>query len=457
MMRNTVDTKAGKRPGVTSAEVHASAGDHDRRRTVAYRALLLFTAFYYLRPEDYIPGLDVIPWVKISGGIALLALIFGIMGKGKVKLPAEIKFLLLLFTQMVLAIPFAVWRGGAFAVVFEKFSKAVIVAVLISMIVGRMAELRRLLWIQAASVAVVTFASVVIGHHYFGRLYGASNGILENPNDLAINIAINFPLCLAFLLGARGPVRKGVWAIAVLIMLYAVVATYSRSGLIALIVTVLVCVWEYGVKGRRVYLVAIAGLLAVVALAVALVTPHYTTRVKSIFAGNIEGSGDRGSLEARGALLKQSISLALHHPIFGIGPGNFPIIAENDWRVAHNSYTEIAAEAGFPALILFLLALAWAFKNVRRVRKAQSYAADRELQLFTGALWASLAAYIVSAGFASTEYNLFPYFMIAYTSALYRIAYAPQDVDGPHPTDGRRNGSDRRYGTKSKRELAWTR
>jgi putative inorganic carbon (HCO3(-)) transporter len=450
-MRDTLNTGTKWKPGTANARLPSIAAEPRGLQAVGYIALLVFTAFYYLRPEDFVPGLNLIPWAKITGGIALFALILEILGKGKVKFPMEIKFLLLLFVQMTLAIPFAVWRGGAFNVVFEKFSKAVIVAMLISMIVSKLTELRRLLWIQAAAVAVVTVASVLIGRHYFGRLYGASNGILENPNDLAINIAINSPLCLAFLLGARGLVKKGIWTIALLIMMYAVVATYSRSGLIALLVTGLVCLWEYGVKGRRVYLVAVAGLLALVSLAVALMTPNYPARVESIFAGNIQDSGDRGSLQARGTLLKESIMLALHNPILGIGPGNFQVIAENDWRVAHNTYTEIAAEAGLPALILFVLALAWAFRNIRRVRKAPGYSADKELQLFTSALWASLAAYIVSACFASTEYNLFPYFMIAYTSALYRIAYAPQAADSES------DSTERRHGTKPKRELAWIR
>src|SRR5579864_3099923 len=78
-------------------------------RALGFYALLLFGAFYYLRPEDYIPGLNVIPWAKITGGIALFALIIEIVATGKLKLPAEIKLLILLFGQMTLAIPFAVW------------------------------------------------------------------------------------------------------------------------------------------------------------------------------------------------------------------------------------------------------------------------------------------------------------------------------------------------------------
>src|SRR5437899_9692326 len=45
------------------------------RAGVAYGALIVFSFLYYARPEDVIPGLSLIPWGKISGGIALLALI----------------------------------------------------------------------------------------------------------------------------------------------------------------------------------------------------------------------------------------------------------------------------------------------------------------------------------------------------------------------------------------------
>jgi len=107
-----------------------------------------------------------------------------------------------------------------------------------------------------------------------------------------------------------------------------------------------------------------------------------------------------------------------------VGPGNFPAATES-WRVTHNTYTELSAEGGFPALILFVVILGLAFRNVRRVRKTDQYGASKKIQLFTSAMWAGLAAYVVGAAFASTEYELFPYFMVAYTSVLYRLASKP--------------------------------
>jgi O-antigen ligase len=389
---------------------------------MAYNALLLFTFLYYTRPEDLIPGLSSIPLEKIIGGIALVALISTFASGGmKRKLPLELKLLLVLFLHLALTIPFAFWKGGAFVVVFEKFPKAIIVAFLVTMLVDRFDQLRRLLWVQAASLVVTTVSSIVIHHTDNGRLIGALGGIFENPNDLAINISINFPLCLGFLLAARGAGRKLVWGVGVLAMLLGVVMTYSRSGLIAMVVAGGICLWEFGVKGKRVYLLAVAGILSVVGIGFLIASPHYLARVESLFRGNIAGSADKGSLEARKRLLIDSAMEAIHHPLFGVGPGNFGA-ATGTWHVTHNSYMEFASEGGFPALILFVAILYLASRNLKKTRLLPAYREDPELRLFTGALWASLAAFLVGALFASFEYHLFPYFMVAYTSVLYRLA-----------------------------------
>jgi len=238
-------------------------------------------------------------------------------------------------------------------------------------------------------------------------------------------------LCLTFFFFTRGAGKKLFWLICLLGMLYAVVATYSRSGLMAMIVSVLVCLWEFGVRGKRFPMIILAGVIGIVGVGIGISTPNYVTRVKSLFLGNIEGSGDNGSLEARRELLKESIRLSFQHPLFGVGPGNFPAATEF-WRVSHNTYTELSAEGGFPALILFVVILGLAFRNVRRLRKTEQYSRSREIQLFTSAMWAGLAAYVVGAAFASTEYELFPYFMVAYTSVLYRLASLPvQEAESP--------------------------
>jgi len=380
--------------------------------------LVAFSWLYYYRPEDFIPGLSYIPMAKITGLLGLVALLVG-MADGKTKVPPAVKFLWLLVLQMAICVPFAIWRGGAFSTVMDKFSKTAVVAMLISMAVVTVKELRKLLWIQVSAVALVVFFSILLRHTKDGRLEGIQKSILENPNDLAINIAISFPLGLAFLLRARG-FKKVIWAIGLAFMALGIVLTYSRSGLMAFILSLGVCVWEYGIKGKRRYIVWVTAVLLLGGLGLALTSSHYRARVESILAGNIEGSGDKGSLEARKALLKKSIMVAVTHPLFGVGPGCF-VLVDKGWVVAHNTYTELAAEAGFPAILLFLLALRAALKNVALVKKSAKYRDDPEFRIFTQALGAGLVAYLMGACFASTEYNLYPYFLIGYTCAMVRI------------------------------------
>ncbi len=407
------------------AAVRPQATVSDKRSTFAFNTVLAISVLYYARPEDVIPGFGIIPMVKIAGGLAFLALIVAMSKKRDIKkLPLETKLLLVLLCHMIIGIPFAYWSGGAFQTVFTKFSKGVIVALLVTMLVTGLDQLRKLLWIQAASLAFMTLASIR-SHDPHGRMTGVLGGVFENPNDLAINIALNWPICLGFFLLADKAWKKAIWAAAMFIMVMGVVLTYSRSGFIALLICGVVSLYEFGIKGKRMHLLALAGasvvLLALAAPVFGLYPKIWMARMESTVLGNVANSYDKGSKEARTELLRMSLKEMAHHPLFGVGAGNFQIFG--GWHVAHNTYTEFGAEAGLPALFLFICILARSLYNLRRVEKSQRYKEDLELRVLNGAMWASCAAYLVGAFFSDTEYELFPYFMVAYTSVLYHIAY----------------------------------
>jgi putative inorganic carbon (HCO3(-)) transporter len=424
-----------------------------QRAKGAYLALLFLSGLYFSRPEDVIPGLGIIPLAKIAGGIALVALILSLMsGKVKEKLAPEVKYLLVFFGWYCITIPFAFWRGGAFTTVMTRLSKGVIAALLVAVLVRELWQLRRLIWVQAAAVSAMTVISVAVHHTKGGRLMGAMGGIFENPNDLAINIAMNWPLCVAFFFLARG-LKKALWAGVILIMLVGVELTYSRSGFLAIALAGVLVMWEFAIQGRRFYLIFLAGFLGV---AILVASPgHYAERLASIVTGQEEASMDRGSREARKQLLYESVRTAVHHPVFGVGAGNFEVVS-GTWRVAHNTYTEIAAEGGFPALILFLLVIYRTFFNLRQVRKSDVYRRDSETRILSGGLWVSVVAYLVSAFFASTEYSMYPYFLVAYTTALYQITRAQSRMT--EEKDGARTGiaGQRGYG-KRRAELVGSR
>ena len=422
-----------------------------QKDSFAFRALLFFSFVYYARPEDVIHPLQYIPIARIAGILALLALIMGLSNpQGKMRFPLELKLLFLLFLQMCLSIPFAFWRGGSFYVVFSEFSRAVIVAVLVGMLVGTLPQLRKLLFVQVTAVSFMAVSSIVVHNVTNGRLYGAMGGIFENPNDLADNIAVNLPVCLAFFLCARKGASKLFWCCCMLAMVYVVYATYSREGFLALAVGAILCVWEFGIKGRRIHLVALSAMLLVVFVVAA--PSSYYTRLASTITGQGEEAMDKGSREARKDLLTRSLEMMAAHPLLGVGPGNFEYLSGSSAK-AHNTYTQLGAEAGVPALILFLLILWAAHRNLRTVQQSTIYKEDNEFRVLTGGLVASLGAYIVTGFFASTPYHLFPYFLVAYTTGLYRTAYPfgrMQKRSGANLNVGASNASD------GNKDVAWS-
>jgi putative inorganic carbon (hco3(-)) transporter len=402
---------------------------------LAYGGSLLFVIVYYIRPSDWFPAAAIIPFAKITAVLALGGFVLVLLERGGVlHLPKAMIAVVLLFAHLCLTIPFAFWRGGSFQVVIMEFSKVVLIAVSLFVVITTKARLRKMLFVQAAAVTAMTMLSatgrsrLLLRHEAFGnRVQGVEGGVFENPNDLAFIIALTFPLCFAFMLRSSGLLRKAFWAVGLVLMVYTVMVTYSRGGLIALVVSAGVTLWEFGVKGRRHHVILLTALAAIF-LVFAGSPANYAERVKTIFDPD---SDPTGSSQARRELFNQSVDMTLHHPLFGVGPGNFEVVS-GTWHVTHDSYTQLSSEGGIPALLLFLIILWLAFSNVRHAQRI--IPRESELGLLASALRASLAAFVVGALFASAPYQFFPYFLFGFASATYQIALLEQGPQSPPTT-----------------------
>lgn len=409
--------KVASQPRIPVARVY-------ERSEFGYWVMVVFSFLYYFRPGDTIRGVAVLHPARITAVFAVMALL---MGANKIRLkqlPAEIKIIFAMFGWMVLTIPFASWRGGSFQQVFFEFSKALIVTLTLIVTVTRKVELRRLMLVQALGVALMTSAAVIANNRMQGRLAGVGDAMLSNPNDLAINVALNWPLCLLFLITVRGMAAKLFWAVSMLVMVYALIETYSRAGFLALIVAIVFCLWEFGIRRKKVYVLGVAFICLMATVAVA--PGNYIARLETLLGKFQEGDYDRGSAEARYELLIQSLKVTATHPVFGVGPGNFPSYT-GLWRVTHNTYTQFSSECGIPVLLLFLLLMRRVFLNLRYLRRVPRSPDTEELHLYTSALMASFGAYLLGAFFSSTGYELFPYYMVVYTTLLYRLTLAEQE------------------------------
>jgi putative inorganic carbon (HCO3(-)) transporter len=382
----------------------------------AYASLLLFMAIYCARPEDWIPGLSILPLAKMAGVLALLALMFS-LGQIRSSLPREVVYLILLFGQLFLAAAMSpVWRGGAVQLTLD-FGKVILIVIVIYLSVNEVERLRRLIFIQATAVAVIAAVAVWKGHLLGGRLEGTLGANYSDPNDLALAIIISLPFCLALLLLSRDGLPKVAWALAILVMLYTVFLTASRGGFISLIVAAAVLLWEFAIRGHRRYLLTLAVLVGVILWQFSSET--LVGRLQGTFNPKQGTAASYDSAATHQQLFWRSVEITKAHPLFGVGPGNFQELS-GSWHVTHNSFTQMSAEGGVPALVLYVLILWRGFKNLRATKRLARRRA--ELCLLARALLASLAGYVAGSVFLSVGYALFPYFLVAYTTALFGIA-----------------------------------
>jgi O-antigen ligase len=255
-------------------------------------------------------------------------------------------------------------------------------------------------------------------------LTGAVNGIYANSNELALILVLTLPLCIAFALRTGSALRKALWGSAALLMVYISMLTGSRAGLIALILSGSICLWEFGIRGKRYSLFLVAGALSLALMLFASGT--VTERFDAMFTDEPMAGDSRSahtSAEQRQELLWKSLAVTMEHPLFGIGPGNFKSISGN-WHDQHNSYTQMSSEGGLPAFALYSLLLWCSLENLRRTKRL--VAPESEHALFAMALRGSLYGFMIGSFFSYSAYQFFPYFLVGYSSALVAIAEAKE-------------------------------
>jgi O-antigen ligase len=109
------------------------------------------------------------------------------------------------------------------------------------------------------------------------------------------------------------------------------------------------------------------------------------------------------SARGRFEILKTGLHIAASHPVLGVGIGcyreaNNRYAPQLGARDAHNTYVSLAAETGFPGLLLWLGLVGSVLARVRR-RREHPVADDRMIQVFW--IKRALIGFLVAGFFAS--------------------------------------------------------
>jgi O-antigen ligase len=135
----------------------------------------------------------------------------------------------------------------------------------------------------------------------------------------------------------------------------------------------------------------------------------------------IVNEGEGGSASSRRNELKRSLLVAARHPLVGIGMGNYlPRSTYN--QASHNAYTQVAAEIGIPAMIIYILFITTALKRLRKVEGATSRERRKSRYYYLSVgLQGSLVGYMVCSFFASVAFLWYVYYLVAFSLCLARI------------------------------------
>jgi len=387
----------------------------DPRQRLPFAALLFLVALFFLRPWDHLPALAAVRpmllMTVVTVGLYLLS-------RPRIEFLAvrPVKLLLALLAVMYFSVVFSYWPSKSLAVATE-YMKQIALFVLIVNMVTTIDRLKKLSAVMVGccalhgGFALANYASA--GHDQFK---GITKGNFEDPNDLALTLVLMLPIALWLSSVVRSSaVRLAAYGSAMLLV-GGVVATQSRGGLMALVAAAAVMVLS---QGRERWGATLLALVAAVAIAVVVLPAEVFDRYATI----TEYQKDESAM-TRLAIWKSGARMFADHPLTGVGAGAFEIVygesyidrkvAGNTWRVAHNSYIQVAAELGIFGLAIWVAIVSWAFLSLLRSRRLlmdDTFGNTGELQIehlrkWNAALLASIVGFLVGAVFLSRGYDL---------------------------------------------------
>jgi O-antigen ligase len=341
------------------------AGKADKGNT-GLNIYLLFVVSWFLHLPARLPILGVIRFDLLL--VALLT-VMALSQRTRREPPVgkTSKLLLVLMAYAVLTIPFVEWPGSVVKIGFPNLIKAVVFYYFTVAFVKTEQDLRRFVTVFVACQVLRVLeplymnltqgywgseASMLGGAEFLYRLSGSPYDIV-NPNGLAAIVCTALP----FLYYMQGLSTKWRWAFVLFTpaLLYALMLTGSRSGLLALVIIYLAVVIK---SKKRAVLIVFGIILGVVGFA--SLSPNMQDRYLSTI-----GLGEKNleTAEERTEGMTGQFKVAMRRPLFGHGLGTSKE-ANSHFNTtgpyagmalpAHNLYLELFQEIGLVGMFIFL-------------------------------------------------------------------------------------------------------
>jgi len=403
--------------------------------------LVLFSWLAYMRPQDLTWGVARSTRFSLFVGLAMIAGWFFYEHRPFTRRFPQRKWLLALLGLITLSLFVnPMYNQDEQVKKWMDLVKVFLVCLLTVGLVDNRRRLDFLLWTIALSLGFYGVKCGLFGLLTGGRILQGPGGMLQDNNDLALAMSMNLPLL--WYLGhtsASRNVRLGMTA-AFFLSILTVVLTTSRGGFLTMSLVLGLMV----LRSRHRMVGISAGFLAVL-LFVIFLPKDVRERLATLKDPTAEGS-------AQGRLYAWRVAweMGRQNPLLGVGFYNFTSVfrrydphprqeweygkGEGSVRVAHNSYMQVLAESGFPALFCFMILVPSTLLLLQKTRRlGRSRDGPAWVIPYVNALQISLIAFAFGAIFLNrSHFDLF-YHLITIAAALHLIARKPAEVTAGAP------------------------
>jgi len=342
-----------------------------------HAGLISFVILLFLRPNDLIPAVAAVPFVKIALGITLLSVLLHWSRYQHLflQLP-HVKALLCFLMAMAASVPFSFWPGASFQTTVD-FLKVVLLYFLIINLLTSPRELSQFLWAMLICACILAVSAV---RRYFAgefemaglRIVGLVGGSFGDPNDLALSFVMLIPLAYFMSGASQSSIGKlALWSI-LLALTLGVIAAQSRGGFLGLGLVLLLIVKQ---SHHR---LAASVLLGVLLIVVVFLAPDGSFGRISSIADYEEDESAVGRLIA----WKAGLRMFADNPAFGVGAGVFEVAygqayrpegVRGKWIAPHSSYVQVLAETGLLGFICFLSIIVISIKHLWLARQSTAH------------------------------------------------------------------------------------
>ena len=377
--------------------------------------LVLVTGVLFIRPTDFVPGLEIPLYNIVIVGSLLLSwnkLAPQVSRPGMRQRPILVYMIGLLLVATISNMLHGDFEGAFnFAVEFVK------VILFFLLLVGVLDSPRRLRWFLGYLVGIDLVPTSLAILHYHGvidipaftpldsgglrRLMATGN--FADPNDFCeiLNPAILF--CLYGLMDPRRGRARFLWLAPMVVFGHALSLTQSRGGFVGLSAGLMVLLWaRYGLRKS----------ILLAALALPLLFVLFGGRMTSI-------DTSEGTAQGRIQIWADALELMRRSPLFGIGTEK---LADFIGKVAHNSFVGVYTEAGFLGGTFYFGTFYFALMTLGRLGSTKVRIRESEIQRVRPYIMAAVASYAACEMSLTHPYSVPTYAMLGLATVVILLA-----------------------------------